>query len=105
MEMHRKMEEAAERAFEESERGKKFHSGIITENTNLTLNLTEKVENITQQRAEIERLRHRFIDAERISNELRESLRDMEEIKRQNKQYKSDILLTNKERSDLQDLY
>ena len=89
--MHLNLEEAARRSLEEAEKNKKYQDIIISENKELNSKITQQAGIILGKQEEIENLRHNVNQKDREMNELKHLLADMNEIKRQNEQYKRDI--------------
>ena len=89
--MHLNLEEAARRSLEEAEKNKKYQDIIISENKELNSKITQQAGIILGKQEEIENLRHNLNQKDREMNELKHLLADMNEIKRQNEQYKRDI--------------
>ena len=89
--MHLNLEEAARRSLEEAEKNKKYQDIIISENKELNSKITQQAGIILGKQEEIENLKHNVNQKDREMNELKHLLADMNEIKRQNEQYKRDI--------------
>jgi len=89
--LHLNLEEAARRSLEEAEKNKKYQDIIISENKELNSKITQQAGIILGKQEEIENLRHNVNQKDREMNELKHLLADMNEIKRQNEQYKRDI--------------
>jgi hypothetical protein len=89
--LHLNLEEAARRSLEEAEKNKKYQDIIINENKELNSKITQQAGIILGKQEEIENLKHNVNQKDREMNELKHLLADMNEIKRQNEQYKRDI--------------
>ena len=100
--LHYALEEGARKQNEEAEKNKKYQDIIIHENKELGLKITHQMTVINSKQDEIERLKNLLNQKDREMNEMKHSLADMQEIKRQNEQYKDDIHFSNNARKALQ---
>lgn len=87
---------------EEAEKNKKYQDIIINENKELGQKIVQKMQVIQEKHEEIQRMKHQLVERDREITELKQMLADMEEIKRQNAQYKQDIHDANNKRRELQ---
>ncbi|CDW87552.1 gas2 domain containing protein [Stylonychia lemnae] len=100
--LHQQLEEAARRALEEAEKNKKYQDILIRQNADLGDKLIQQQGIIQGKQSEIETQRHVINGKDRELNELKHTLADFEEVKRQNQQYKRDIHDCNNSRKELQ---
>ncbi len=91
-ELHRQLEEAARKAIEEADKNKRFQDIILKENEDKDERIRDHLKTIDVKNEQIEKEKNEVSKAKRENNELEHRLADMEEIKRQNEQYKRDIL-------------